>query len=190
MPGTSHVLARRAGAALRAPRLRSLRALALALLVGPMTLMSVPASADVFGDSPPGGGPVTSTGEVHSASRVVAALHVAERQIGDPYSYGAAGPDAFDCSGLVYYATHQAGFSGVPRTSSAQSQFMRHISRDQMQRGDFVFFTGSGGVYHVAIYLGMQGGRRMILHAPYGGTTVRRDPIWTDSWFPGTLRGV
>jgi cell wall-associated NlpC family hydrolase len=121
--------------------------------------------------------------------RVLRALSVAMHQQGDPYRYGAAGPGSFDCSGLVYYSTRAAGIHGVPRTSSAQSGYMRHISRAAMRRGDFVFFNSGGGVYHVGIYLGMSHGRRVIVHAPYPGASVRREAIWTNGWFPGTLRG-
>ena len=115
-------------------------------------------------------------------------LSIARNQKGDPYRYGAAGPNAFDCSGLVYYSTHRAGFGNVPRTSSAQARFMRHIKRSSMRPGDFVFFYDGGGVYHVGVFTGWDNGRRQIVHAPYSGTRVRREAIWTNRWFPGTLR--
>ena len=117
-------------------------------------------------------------------TRVERALEIMRNQTGDPYSYGSAGPDRFDCSGLVYYATHRAGFSNVPRTSSAQASFMRRISKSNIRKGDFVFFTDGGGVYHVGVYVG----DHKILHAPYSGTRVRVDRIWDSSWFAGTLR--
>ena len=116
-------------------------------------------------------------------------MRIAKNQKGDPYQYGAAGPNRFDCSGLVYFSTHRAGFGNVPRTSSAQSRFMRRISRSAMRPGDYVFFTGGSGVYHVGIFVGRNDGRRMILHAPGSGKRVRVDGIWTDRWFAGTLRG-
>ena len=56
-------------------------------------------------------------------------MNIAAAQKGDPYSYGAAGPARFDCSGLVYYSFRRAGFSRIPRTSSAQAGFARHGSR-------------------------------------------------------------
>jgi cell wall-associated NlpC family hydrolase len=116
------------------------------------------------------------------------ALRVAKNQIGDPYKYGAAGPHRFDCSGLVYFSTHRAGFTGVPRTSSAQARHMRHIKRSAMRPGDFVFFRNSGGVYHAAIFVGRKDGRRRIVHAPGSGQRVKTSTIWTNSWFPATLR--
>jgi cell wall-associated NlpC family hydrolase len=122
-------------------------------------------------------------------SRVELAMRTAAAQKGDPYAYGAAGPGRFDCSGLTFYSFRRAGFSRIPRTSSAQAHFARHISRGAMKRGDLMFFTGGGGVYHVGVFAGWSHGRRLVLHAPYSGTRVRTDRVWTNSWFPGTLRG-
>ncbi len=120
--------------------------------------------------------------------RVDRALRIARNQIGDRYRYGAEGPRRFDCSGLVYYATHRAGFARVPRTSADQGRFMDRIKRSRMRRGDFVFFTGSSGVYHVGVYVGRRDGERAIVHAPRPGTRVRVEKVWTDSWFAATLR--
>jgi cell wall-associated NlpC family hydrolase len=116
------------------------------------------------------------------------ALRTAVAQKGDPYAYGAAGPNRFDCSGLTYYSFRRAGFHHIPRTSSAQAGFARHISRAAMRPGDLMFFTDGGGVYHVGLFAGFRHHRRLILHAPYSGTRVRTEPVWTNSWFPGTLR--
>ena len=120
--------------------------------------------------------------------RVTRMLRIVKAQKGDPYQYGATGPNRFDCSGLVYFATHRADFLSVPRTSSQQGRFMRRVPRAAMRPGDFVFFTGGSGVYHVGVYTGRSKGRRMIVHAPGSGQRVKSAPIWTDRWFPGTLR--
>src|SRR3954469_9316361 len=135
--------------------------------------------------------PAGSADAAHRASRRTRIHHVvaiAKAQRGDPYRYGAEGPKRFDCSGLVYYATHRAGFRHVPRTSSAQSRFMRRIKKTHMHRGDFMFFTSGGGVYHVGIFVGRRHGRARVLHAPHSGTRVRIDRVWTSKWFAGTLR--
>jgi cell wall-associated NlpC family hydrolase len=121
-------------------------------------------------------------------ARVYHALNIARAQIGDPYQYGAAGPSAFDCSGLMYYSFHRAGFTGLPRTSAAQARFVRHIPRSHMRPGDLVFFYDSSGVYHVGIFARWRYGHRVIIHAPYPGKRVQREPIWTSRWFAGTLR--
>lgn len=114
-------------------------------------------------------------------------VRVARNQLGDPYRYGAAGPDAFDCSGLTSFAFGRAGIN-LPRSSDAQGAHVRRISKSRMKRGDLVFFHSGGGVYHVAIYLKRKHGERIILHASRSGTPVKRDPIWTSSWFAGTMR--
>ena len=119
--------------------------------------------------------------------RIDHAVRVARAQVGDPYVWGAVGPFAFDCSGLVYYSYRRAGIA-MPRTASAQAQRARHIHRKNMRRGDLMFFYDGGGVYHVGIYLGWSKGRRLLLHAPYPGRRVHRERVWTNRWFPGTLR--
>ena len=123
-----------------------------------------------------------------SARRVGSAMNIAVHQKGDPYSYGASGPNAFDCSGLTFYSFRKAGFKHIPRTSSGQAHFAKHIKRNSMRRGDLIFFYDGGGVYHVGVYAGFSHGHRWVLHAPYSGTRVRTDKLWTDKWFPGTLR--
>ena len=115
------------------------------------------------------------------------AMAVARNQIGDPYRYGAAGPGAFDCSGLTMFAFGKAGIK-LPRSSDAQARDVRRIARHRMHTGDLMFFYGSGGVYHVGIFVGWDDGRRVILHASRSGRPVQRDRVWTGNWFAGTLR--
>jgi cell wall-associated NlpC family hydrolase len=116
------------------------------------------------------------------------AISIAVSQKGDPYRSGAAGPNAFDCSGLTYFSYRKAGFKHLPRTSSAQAHFAERIKRSAMRRGDLIFFYDGGGVYHVGVYAGFNHGHRWVLHSPYSGTRVRTDKLWTDRWFAGTLR--
>jgi len=132
--------------------------------------------------------PAAKASKSMRAKKIKRATRVGLRQIGDPYSYGSAGPGAFDCSGLTSYAYKSAGLS-LPRTSDGQASFARTLKRKRnVKRGDLVFFHSGGSVYHVAIYLGRRHGERMILHASTPGTNVKRDPIWTSSWYAGTLR--
>ena len=56
-----------------------------------------------------------------AAAARAAAVDIAISKVGSPYRYGATGPNAFDCSGLVSFAFKKAGVS-LPRTSRAQSQ--------------------------------------------------------------------
>jgi cell wall-associated NlpC family hydrolase len=101
--------------------------------------------------------------------------------------YGATGPRAFDCSGLMLYSFRAAGLH-LPRTAAEQAHAVRHISRSHMRRGDLVFFRSGGHVYHVGMFDGWSHGRRIILHAPHTGAKVRKEAIWTNAWFPGTMR--
>lgn len=155
-----------------------------------VSIIAAPAAdaADVVSDAPrmePRQTMTKAYRKPKADSRVQRALNIMRAQQGDPYGYGSAGPNAFDCSGLVYYATHRAGFKGVPRTSGAQAGYMRRIAKSSVKAGDFVFFgSGPGSVYHVGVYVG--GNRN--LHASRPGTPVRIDRIWTSGWFGGTLR--
>ncbi len=121
------------------------------------------------------------------SSRVQTAVSVALNQRGDAYVYGASGPNAFDCSGLVQYSFGQAGIN-LPRTSSAQAGATRRIAKDDMQPGDLMFFAGSGGVYHAAIFLRWENGHALMVHSPGSGRSVTVAAPWTDAWFGGTVR--
>lgn len=96
-------------------------------------------------------------------------------QRGDRYSWGAAGPSRFDCSGLIYYSVRKGmGPSRLPRTSSqlAASRLTKRISNPR--RGDLVFFHNGGRVYHVAIYWG----NGYMLNSSNTGNDVRIERIW------------
>ncbi len=116
-----------------------------------------------------------------AARRGERAISAARSRAGKPYSYGAAGPNAFDCSGLTQWVYRRVG-ERLPRTSGAQAAATRRVS--QPRRGDLVFFTSGGRVYHVGIYAG----NRMIWHASRPGVPVRKDRIWSSSVFYGRVR--
>ena len=111
------------------------------------------------------------------------AVKVASSRKGSPYSYGAAGPRRFDCSGLTQWTFKRLG-KRLPHSSSAQYSRVKHISRKNRMPGDLVFFRDGGGIYHVAIYAG----KGKVWHAPYSGTSVRKDRIWTSSVSYGRVR--
>jgi cell wall-associated NlpC family hydrolase len=104
----------------------------------------------------------------------------AEEQEGKPYSYGSAGPDSFDCSGLTQYVHREVGID-IPRTSSDQRAATAEVAKSDKQPGDLVFFHDGGSVYHVGIYAG----DNEIWHAPQSGDTVHKRAIWTDSYTVG-----
>ncbi|MGZ4536612.1 MAG: C40 family peptidase [Nocardioidaceae bacterium] len=126
--------------------------------------------------------------------RISHAMSITRHQKGDPYSYGAHGPNRFDCSGLIYYSYRKAGFRHIPRTASEQARHMNRIPKSHLRRGDLVFFYSgaarAGNVYHVGVYAGRVHGHRTIIHAPHSGSRVHREAIWTHKWFAGTLRGM
>lgn len=107
-------------------------------------------------------------------------VELVSREAGKPYVYGAAGPDAFDCSGLTMYVFAQLGIS-LPHSAAAQAAMAQPVSDPQV--GDLVFFGAAGGVYHVAIYAG----DGYVWHAPHPGTVVSKEKIWTSDVFYGRV---
>jgi cell wall-associated NlpC family hydrolase len=130
-------------------------------------------------------GPTTSKASAFvSATRAGNAADWARSRKGSPYRYGATGPHRFDCSGLTRWVYAHVGKS-LPHSSSAQVRDVSRVwHRRNVRRGDLVFFTSRGSVYHVAIYAG----HGYIWHAPHSGTRVRRDHIWTSNVFYGRVR--
>jgi cell wall-associated NlpC family hydrolase len=83
---------------------------------------------------------------VHQAPSTIAAqiITFAMAQIGKPYQWGATGPDAYDCSGLIYAAYRSVGIT-LPRTTFGMWDLTPHIPEGQAEPGDIVFFnTGPG----------------------------------------------
>lgn len=90
---------------------------------------------------------------------------------GSPYSWGATGPSAFDCSGLTSWAYSQVGKS-IPRTSGAQASGGVPVSLDALQPGDIISYYG--GASHVAIYIG----DGKVVHAVNEGTPVQVNDLY------------
>jgi peptidoglycan DL-endopeptidase CwlO len=99
------------------------------------------------------------------SSRAGIAVQAALDQVGDPYQWGAAGPDSFDCSGLTMYAWAQAGVS-LPHNSGAQFAATPRVAQSEWQPGDLLFFGSP--IHHVGMYIG---GGQMVA-APYTGASV------------------
>lgn len=123
-----------------------------------------------------------------------AAIAYAQQQAGKPYVWGAAGPDSFDCSGLVVaaYLSASAGKLTLPRTTqsmtAAHAAHLTPIAPSSMQPGDLIFFNLHGDWDHVGIYLG--NGR--MIHAPKTGDVVKVVDITTGYYagVPSTARRV
>jgi cell wall-associated NlpC family hydrolase len=113
----------------------------------------------------PTGSPI-SAASVPASGRAAAAVRYAMAQVGKAYVYGAAGPSAFDCSGLTMAAWGAAGV-GLPHSSSAQYGSGTHISASQLQPGDLVFYYSP--ISHVGMYIG----NGMIVNAENPSSGVR-----------------
>lgn len=101
----------------------------------------------------------------------------AYHELGRPYSYGSAGPYAFDCSGLTRYVWGKAGVT-LDHYSGAQMSEGTRISRRDARPGDILEFAGMG---HVALYVG----DGWMIEASHSGT-----PIWRVRVPWGSIIGV
>lgn len=99
------------------------------------------------------------------SATTASAMNSALSKIGAPYRWGAAGPNAFDCSGLVNWAFRSVGIP-LPRTSRAMSRVGTPVAKADLLPGDLVFFYWP--VSHVGIYIG----DGKIVHA-----SSRRSPV-------------
>jgi peptidoglycan DL-endopeptidase CwlO len=113
--------------------------------------------------APPAPAAAPATG---GSSAAQTAVDTAMAQLGDPYVWAAAGPDAFDCSGLVQYAYAAAGIQ-LPHSSSMQSTMGSPVARSALVPGDLVFFYSP--VSHVGIYIG----NGQMVHASTSGEPVK-----------------
>ena len=83
---------------------------------------------------------------------------LAKTKLGKKYVWGASGnKNTYDCSSFVKYVYKKQGIE-LPRTSIMQSKVGKYVKRDELQKGDLIFFDTSkrrkGYVNHVGIYLG------------------------------------
>ncbi|MGK5733814.1 NlpC/P60 family protein [Streptomyces sp. URMC 124] len=115
-----------------------------------------------------------SSGRLSGSTRPSAAggraIAYAYRQFGKPYVWGAAGPDAFDCSGLTSQAWAHAGDT-IPRTSQEQWRTLPRVSLDELRPGDLVVYFE--GATHVALYIG----NGLVMQSPRPGGSVKVSPI-------------
>jgi len=118
------------------------------------------------------GGGSHAYGATVSAATERAALHYAESQIGKPYQWGAAGPDTYDCSGLVMWSYAQVGVT-VDHWTGFQWNEGAHIALSDLRAGDLVFFatdtSDPNTIHHVGMYIG----DGQMVEAPYTGADVR-----------------
>lgn len=128
----------------------------------PVVRQTIPAPRRPRPETPALAGPA-------DGSRVAVVIAFALAQVGKPYVWAAAGPGAYDCSGLVMAAFARVGIS-LPHQTGGIIGRGRPVGRGELQPGDIVF-PSSG---HVGIYIG--GGR--MVHAPTPGDHVRVAPVY------------
>ncbi len=83
-------------------------------------------------------------------------LEMAKSYIGIPYRYGGMSESGFDCSGFICHLFKRGIGKKLPRTAKAQAEYFYKISKDELQKGDLLFFdtSNSGRITHVGLYLG------------------------------------
>ena len=127
-----------------------------------------------------------ATGRLLSPAQAAAFLKAALSRVGMPYVWGAAGPTAFDCSGLVQWSFAQAGIA-MPRVAADQARTGPAVPVSQLQPGDLLFYhfdpTAPGYISHVAIYLG----KGLMIQAPQPGQNVEVVPVDLGSGFAGAV---
>jgi peptidoglycan DL-endopeptidase CwlO len=104
------------------------------------------------------------------------AVSFAMDQLGEPYVWGGAGPDVWDCSGLTSGAWGSAGHY-LPHYSVAQYYATTPISYYDLRPGDLIFWSSDGspsGIFHVAMYIG----DGQMIHAANPSDPVKIDSVW------------
>lgn len=129
---------------------------------------------------------IRDAGEFLTRVQINTVLQTAAHEVGKPYVWGAEGPDAFDCSGLVQWSFAAAGIR-MPRVSQQQWFAGPHVDYANAMPGDLLFWhedpTDPGNIDHVAIYAG----NGMMLVAPHTGDYVKYVPVPMTN-FAGVVR--
>ncbi|MCB2183095.1 MAG: C40 family peptidase [Desulfobulbaceae bacterium] len=107
--------------------------------------------------------------------------------LGIPYKWGGTSTaQGFDCSGLTM-AVYRLNGLNLPRTSRSQFQVGRPVAKEELQKGDLVFFATNGGrkVSHVGIYTG----NNTFIHAPRTGKRIQTTSL-SNSYFQKRFIGA
>lgn len=112
-------------------------------------------------------------------------VKLATAQVGKPYVYGATGPYAFDCSGLVQYVFRKAAGVNLARTTYQQVYQGKSVSLKNLKKGDLLFWGDPSAPYHVGIYVG--GGK--YVHAATPGQGVIKQSL-SGYFYPSAAKRV
>lgn len=108
-------------------------------------------------------------------------------RIGCPYVWAAAGPDTFDCSGLVRWAYLQVGISLPHQTEALYNVAKARLPVSQAQPGD-VLWVGYGDGYNGHVGIACNAGGTHYVHAPTFGAYVRDTDDLSWAGFTHALR--
>jgi cell wall-associated NlpC family hydrolase len=128
---------------------------------------------------PPGPPGQTTAADPAPTAAGEVALAWALAQVGKPYVWGAAGPDAFDCSGLALRAWAAAGVD-LPRVAVDQYAAGAHVPVDDSAPGDLIFFATDPSDPSTIEHVGVSLGDGRMVDAPHTGAFVRVEAVWTD----------
>lgn len=117
----------------------------------------------------------------NASARALQAAKLAASKAGSSYVWGASGPNAFDCSGLMLWAYSQVGVS-LPHSSQSQSGMGVPVAKADLQPGDLMFFYSP--VSHVAMYIG----NGLMVHARQPRYGVQITVVATYPSFVGARR--
>lgn len=125
-----------------------------------------------------------------SALKLIKVVEFAKAQVGKPYRFGAAGPDAYDCSGLVVRAYRQIGVS-LPHSSLWQSSKGEAVDwrSEQIRPGDLVFTFSSSNPTQIS-HVGIAISDTQWIEAPFTGADVRITRMPSDSRIQAVRRIV
>jgi cell wall-associated NlpC family hydrolase len=126
---------------------------------------------------------------VHASGAEKAAISYARQQLGKPYKWGATGPHAFDCSGLVMEAYASAGIT-IPRTSEEQWAAGPQVAASEVDPGDLVFFAGVDGTAASPGHVGLVIREGRMIEAYATGYPIRISTYGTASSPPGDEKPV
>jgi cell wall-associated NlpC family hydrolase len=140
---------------------------------------------DASGTLPRGASGTMPAGTTPPNDVAAGAIAAARTRLGDPYVWGATGPDTFDCSGLTQWSYAHVGVQ-LPRVAADQWNAGPHVPLSQLEPGDLLFWatdvTNPVTIHHVAMYVG----DGLMIAAPHTGDVVKIQPVYLTGYIGAT----